>query len=155
MARLQSEDMEYPSSFQIARSEELNIGGQRWDRLILRLTQGSTTLSLGGSETKDDPQDSVILCREPTDEAKALVDNLQKVLDGIIEETLFEPSEPSFEINVRRSGTPTQGFRIHIWFDSGNVETGIYRWDSLGLRFFTTDTRLRGFIQDLKDEFAC
>ncbi len=152
MAQLLSEDTEYPSSFAIERCEELDIKGQRWDKLILTIKQGATTLALGGPGK--DPDDSVVLCRCPQDEPKTLAANLQKILDGTVDEIGFEPSEPSFEILVKRSGEPTQGFRVQIWFDYGNVETGIYRWDSLGMRFFTTNARLERFIADLKSEFA-
>lgn len=152
VSRLLSEDTEYPSVFEIQRCEELDIRGQRWDKLILTIKQGATTLTLGGPGK--DPDDSVVLCRDPQDEPKTLAANLQKILDGTVDEIGFEPSEPSFEILVKRSGEPTKGFRVQIWFDSGNVETGIYRWDSLGMRFFTTKPRLERFIDELKDDFA-
>jgi len=42
-----------------------------------------------------------------------------------------------------------------FFVDAGNVETGIYRWDALGIRFFTNNQLLTDFVAELKSEFAC
>lgn len=91
------------------------------------------------------------MCRQPNDEAYKLKSMLRELVDGKRKQVLFEPSEPSFELFAER--TKEGGIGIYVWLDSGNASTGFYRWDAVGVRFYTTQTHLLSFIEELTLDF--
>jgi len=143
MAKLLSEDQEFASVLEIVPGRKRDIQGQDWRQYSLILTSGTYSLSLD--------TDDCLICRAPTDEIAQLLGKLQQLKDGKRDKVSFEPSEPSFELNLMRSDG---GIRVEIWLDSGNASTGIYRWDAAGIRFFTVDEQLESFINQLREEFA-
>ncbi|MBX9941399.1 MAG: hypothetical protein K2Y32_19205 [Candidatus Obscuribacterales bacterium] len=91
-----------------------------------------------------------VLCRKPQDEINHLTRQLKDLIDGKKNRVLFEPAEPSFELALEVSAG---SYRVECFIDAGNVETGIYRWDALGVRFFTDQKRIANFIEELENEF--
>jgi hypothetical protein len=91
-----------------------------------------------------------VLCRKPQDEINHLTKQLKDLIDGKKNRVLFEPAEPSFELAIEVSAG---SYRVECFIDAGNVETGIYRWDALGVRFFTDQKRIANFIEELENEF--
>ena len=93
-----------------------------------------------------------MLCRQPTDEIKQLTEMLDELVVGKRSKILFEPAEPCFELSITNVAG---GLRVDFFVDAGNVETGIYRWDALGVRFFTDLPGLESFATELKAQFGC
>lgn len=91
-----------------------------------------------------------VLCRKPQDEINHLTKQLKDLIEGKKNRVLFEPAEPSFELALEVSAG---SYRVECFIDAGNVETGIYRWDALGVRFFTDQKRIANFIEELENEF--
>ena len=174
MAKLKSEDQNYESSLKITAGRMLEIAvtstvtkekqEQTWQLVDLEVKSGPRSLVF-----KSDQDQTVAdftaavegmskiarayaLCRKPADEPHNLVKMLGELVAGERAKLFFEPSEPSFELTINNVGG---GFRVELFVDAGNVETGIYRWDSLGIRFFTTLTDLKSFHDELKAEFDC
>ncbi len=185
MARLHSEDKEFTSFFAIEARDFIDIDikadQQRWQLLKLTMQNGDRKLEFEtspfnpdispttpapspGIRASEDSKlaaaigniqtvaDAYLVCRSPQDEMAALVKLLEGLLEGTRNKVLFEPAEPSFEFAIEGSGG---GLKVHIFVDAGNVETGIFRWDALGIRFFTNNEKLASFIQELKAEFSC
>jgi hypothetical protein len=152
MAILPSEDQESASSIDFAVGEKVELYGQQWHRFSLSLKSGERNLSLGKGDSQEE-RDACMLCREPNDEAAILVAQLQELVERSRDRVLFEPAEPSFEMEVARSGA--EGITVQIWLDAGNAKTGIYSWDAAGIRFFTTQSHLATFVEQLKQQFAC
>ena len=174
MATLKSEDIDFQSSISITPGKMLEIEAmstltkekehQLWQFVDLELVSGSrvlnfttadgqTTESLTGAVEKISAvAHAYLLCRKPSDEPKNLVKMLGEMISGKRPKLLFEPAEPSFELSINAVGG---GHRVDFFVDSGNVETGIYRWDSLGIRFFTTVANLESFTDELKADFNC
>jgi hypothetical protein len=174
VATLKSEDLEFVSSFSISPGKTLEIEAlssltnerekQLWQLVDLQVTSGQRRLDFcsdpgqsveafsASVESLSDIAHSYVLCRTPADEPKNLVKMLTNLVDGTKVKLLFEPSEPSFEMSITIVGG---GFRVELFVDAGNVETGIYRWDALGIRFFTTSQNLQAFIDELKHDFNC
>ncbi|MBZ0189959.1 MAG: hypothetical protein K8F91_27190, partial [Candidatus Obscuribacterales bacterium] len=94
-----------------------------------------------------------LLCRQPKDEASRLVKALEKLACHKRNKVDYELSEPCFSIKLKRQ--EDSGLQVVVFVDAGNVETGISRWDALGIRFFTNQTKLEQFIKELKQDFAC
>jgi hypothetical protein len=174
MATLKSEDENFESSFIITPGKILEISvmstvtknrhEQIWQLIDLELHSGRRKL-----EFKSDPNQSVeeftaavenisqiahsyVLCRKPSDETDQLVKMVGELVAGSRGKLFFEPSEPSFELTINNVGG---GWRVELFVDAGNVETGIYRWDSLGVRFFTNAANLKAFHDELEAEFHC
>lgn len=185
MARLNSEDKEFTSFFAIEPGDYIDIDikadKQRWQLLKLTMQNGDRKLEFETPPLKQDISpttpapspgirasedsklaaaigniqtvaDAYLVCRDPQDEIKALIKLLEGLLHGSRNKVLFEPAEPSFEFAIEGTGG---GLKVHIFVDAGNVETGIFRWDALGIRFFTNNEKLASFIQELKAEFSC
>ncbi|MBN9393738.1 MAG: hypothetical protein J0H83_00725 [Candidatus Melainabacteria bacterium] len=182
MARLQSEDEEYKSHIEISAGNKLSIKAktqiadkglmpdeQTWQYFTINLTNGGRSLDfctpadsfdhmLFENEIQNAVQDiqavahAYLLCRTPQDEVALLAQKIETFVAGDKSQLLFEPSEPSLELMVKRVGG---GFRVYCHVDAGNVETGIYRYDALGIRFFTTQEHLMAFASQLRAEFAC
>jgi hypothetical protein len=137
---------------------------QEWQLLDLKVESGQRSLTFDSDsgqsvesftaavESLSTIAHSYVLCRRPVDEPKNLVKMLGEMIGGTRTKLLFEPAEPSFELSINNVGG---GLRVELFVDAGNVETGIYRWDSLGIRFFTTCQNLQSFIDELKADFNC
>lgn len=183
MATLFCEDEEYITSLAIepGRVQTIDVRGekQNWQHIRLVLKSGARELVFA-SEFKEDLNlriedvlarevkeaasltkavldiqavaDAYVLCRSPRDEVKTLITHLDELGEGRRAKMLFEPFEPSFELSAESNGG---SFRIELFVDAGNVETGICRWDALGIRFFTDTPRLKRFTDALKTEFSC
>lgn len=180
MATLKSEDQEFGSSLTIEPGEKFTISAQgntqadhpletqTWQHVKLTLVNGPNSLvyqTQPGDEKVAEltlmqnaladiqtVAHAYLLCRHPQDEAHVLADRLQQLAAAQRSQVLFEPAEPSFELSVKSAGA---GVKVEFFVDAGNVETGIYRWDALGIRFFTNNQLLTDFVAELKSEFAC
>jgi hypothetical protein len=185
MATLKSEDEHYQSSIKITAGKVLEITAtsevtretqkQSWQLFDLEMKSGPRNLTFKSDQDQSSEDFTTVsevsvedramaveslgkiprayaLCRKPSDE----LDNLAKMLEELAAEERaklsFEPSEPSFELTITNVAG---GFQVELFVDAGNVETGIYRWDSLGIRFFTTAAKLKSFHDELKAEFHC
>ena len=149
MARLQSEDREYISAFEISAESPIERHQKYPDQAVQyfawRMTQGkrlisSTRESTGTADQAPLLKDGYIFFREPEDEADMV---------------LFEPFEPSIDLRIERPDRDRSDLKVYVFIDEGGVETGISRWDALGLRFLTNTEMLSLFIKDLKSEFNC
>ena len=147
MATLKSEDEECVSSLTLAAtgSSPGQHAGQRWQAVTVRLVSGSRNLTSAGD-------DGCLMCREPKDELSELSAQLLQLAGGERQEVLFEPAEPSFELSIKR--TREGGLAVHVWLDAGNEETGFYRWDAAGIRFYTTAANVEMFARALSTEFS-
>jgi hypothetical protein len=174
MATLKSEDPDFESSITITPGKMLEIEAlstvsghkenQQWQLIDLKVASGKRSLTFDSDPNQDVESftaaveslakiaHSYVLCRKPSDEAKHLVKMLGEIVVGSRAKLLFEPAEPSFELSITSVGG---GLRVELFVDAGNVETSIYRWDSLGIRFFTTNKNLQAFIDELKADFNC
>lgn len=171
MAKLISEDTECISSIELVAGAAAEVEGQTWQRYAIVLNSGSYHFELGTDKLAVAPKQLQVskslpearaasqlsgaecyLCRTPHDEAADLIGLLESVVAGKKDELRFEPSEPSFELLISRSGA--SGFKAEIWIDSGNATTGIYRWDGAGVRLFTLAGSLSDFTKALAAEFA-
>jgi hypothetical protein len=174
MATLKSEDHDFASSITITPGKMLEIAAmstvsrekeeQEWQLVDLQVASGERTLTFSSDpsqsvesftaavESLSTIAHSYVLCRRPADEPKNLVKMMGEMIAGTRTKLLFEPAEPSFELSINSVGG---GLRVVLFVDAGNVETGIYRWDSLGIRFFTTSQNLQTFIDELKADFHC
>lgn len=152
MATLKSDDSETPSSIELYGNAPAELvdtsaapaNGERWQRVSIKLN----TVRVQIQSTNDE---GFTLCRMPLDEPAKLVHELSKLLASECDTVLFEPQEPSFELNFQR--THHGGIKVEAWIDSGNAQTGFYRWDSAGIRFFTTTQLIDTFVAELKREF--
>ncbi|MBU6450360.1 MAG: hypothetical protein KGS72_01180 [Cyanobacteria bacterium REEB67] len=182
MATLRSEDRDFESSVSIIAGQTLSIEAasahndrrekQLWQMVELKIKSGERELVFSSevgieaaamkAVSPEELQDAVenatrvanayLICREPTNELTNLAVMLEEIADGARTRLSFEPSEPSFELTINNVAG---GLRVDFFVDAGNVETGIYRWDSLGVRFFTSAANLRAFVDDFRAEFAC
>lgn len=178
MATLKSEDKEFESSLSIEPGDKLAISAhvnhknpderqeQIWQFVRLTMTNGPRVLTFETPEHSAEEQAEIsesvtniqevahayLLCRKPTDEIAQLISKLEDMAAEKRSQVLFEPAEPSFELSIHAIGG---GLKVDFFVDAGNVETGIYRWDALGIRFFTNSQRLESFISGLKAEFNC
>ena len=152
MAILRSEDLQSPSSLNFEVGDKVELYKQQWQRFSLTLTSGERVLALGKSGSQSE-RDACMFCKEPNDELASLVTQLQELVDRSRHRVLFEPAEPSFELEIARSGH--DGITVQVWLDAGNAKTGIYSWDAAGIRFFTLQSHLSAFLEQLKQQFAC
>ncbi|CAN5422908.1 hypothetical protein BH10CYA1_BH10CYA1_02820 [soil metagenome] len=153
MAILYSEDQDYKTSLRITTGDAKLIQNQMWQRYSVHLRSGDHEINLGGKSSGALESDNCLFCRKPKDEVQDLIDKLKQVVDFDREKLLFEPAEPSFELSITRSGVT--GIKVEVWLDPGNAKTGIYRWDGVGIRFYTLQEHLISFLKELEDEFAC
>jgi hypothetical protein len=182
MATLRSEDRDFESSISIIAGKTLAVQAtsahsdscenQLWQLVELKIASGNRHLvfsSTVGIETAamlavspEQLQDAVenattvanayLICRKPTNELAKLAEMLEEMAAGGRSKLSFEPSEPSFELSINNVAG---GLRVDFFVDAGNVETGIYRWDALGVRFFTSTANLQAFVDEFRAEFAC
>ena len=148
MAKLASEDREFISSFELSKASEIEEKNGSWQKYRWKITHGQRVI-----ETIDD-NDGYLFCRHPQDEVKQLLEDLSRLVEKEKSEVLFEPGEPSINLSIKRQSF-SDGLKVYIFIDEGNASSGISRWDSIGVRFFTTEEELRRFIKDLKEEFNC
>jgi hypothetical protein len=147
MAILHSEDQEVPSWLEMAPSDFVEMdGGQTWQKLLLNLRSGRRELSLTAAD-----REASLVCREPDDEMLHLISMFDELVQGKRDKVLFEPAEPFFELDV--SITRQGSFTIQTWIDSGDASTGFYRWDAVGVRFFTTPEHMKNFAAEMRKEF--
>jgi len=175
VATLKSEDVDFQSSITVKPGKTLAIEAmstltkekedQLWQLVDLEVVSGTRTLSFTTADGQEQSLEHLghavqdisavahayLICRKPSDEARNLVKMLEEVISGKRPKLLFEPAEPSFELSINAVGG---GLRVELFVDAGNVETGIYRWDSLGIRFFTTAQNLQSFVDELKADFS-
>ena len=173
MAILKSEDGDFESSITITAGKIMDIDilstvtntreKQKWQLVDLALASGNRHLNFISDPTQTveaftAPVESIseiahsyVLCRAPSDEPQNLVKMLSEFGTGKRSKLLFEPSEPSFELSIN---TIAGSMRVELFIDAGNVETGIYRWDSFGIRFFTSAANLEAFSRQLQEEFG-
>jgi hypothetical protein len=71
-------------------------------------------------------------------------------MSGTKTTVLFEPAEPTFELNF--TSQPTGSIKVEVWLDASNSTTGIYAGDGLGIRFLTDSVHLQEFIDELNNE---
>jgi hypothetical protein len=151
MARILSEDEEQISHIDLVPGAKETLHGQGWQRFSLKIRLGHIDLSI--PPDANPAEVDCLLCREPQDELALLATNLDQFLNSTKDVVLFEPSEPSFELSIKRA--QAGGARVEVWLDSGNATQGIYRWDAVGARFQTTERHLVTFLAELRQEFAC
>ena len=84
-----------------------------------------------------------------------MISRLESLAEGKVDTVLFEPFEPSVDLRIERPDRERADLKVYVFIDEGGVETGISRWDALGLRFLTNTEMLSLFIKDLKSEFNC
>lgn len=148
MAVLKSEERDCPSQIELKALErqivEKPVQDECWQRLLLSLQSGDNQIN-------STPGENCSICRTPTDELENFALQLESLLNGQKQKIIFEPSEPSFELNFERSRRA--GIKVEAWIDAGNAKTGFYTWDAAGIRFFTTDENLAEFINELRQEF--
>ena len=168
MATLHSEDQDYRSFFELSagKSVDLKAGSktETWQFYSIKLVHGERKLAFtspsedkekyeGYVQNVDTVADGYLLCRAPRDEVATLVKLLERFAAQEVSTVRFEPLEPSFELVLDRQNQDE--IRLNVFVDEGNVLTEIARWDSLGLRFFTNQSRVEQFIQELKRDFGC
>ncbi len=147
MATLRSEDTDTASSLELRPRQGEGfrlLNGQLWQSIDLILTSGKRTLETTSNE-------AVQLCRLPHDEIAELVDFLSALAARDRTEVIFEPSEPSFEMNFQT--THGDLIKTECWLDAGNGETGFYTFDACGIRFCTTTELVEAFINELEKDF--
>jgi hypothetical protein len=152
MAVLRCEDEDYKTSLEIQCGDAKIIQNQLWQRFTLILKSGTYELKLGGKSASVAEGDACLFCRKPKDEVANLIDKLRQLVDFDRDKLLFEPAEPSFELIIARAGVT--GAKVEVWLDAGNAKTGIYRWDGVGIRFYTLQEHLVSFLKELEEEFA-
>lgn len=144
MAALFSDDEEHASSIELSAIETRGAvpagPGETWQTVTLRLRSGKRELA-----------ERCLFCRQPEDELEKLFLLVGDVFEGRRDKILFEPAEPSFELLLERAGQG--GVKVEAWIDAGNADTGFYRWDAVGIRFFTTEANLSRFAGLLQQEF--
>lgn len=146
MATLISEDQEQPLSLTISKGElSSSKENGNWQNVTLSLNSPQYRLTLGG------PGQDCLLCRSPEDEISLLAEQIEQLLQAKRENIHFEPAEPSFELTLAK--TPLGGISLHCFLDAGNATTGFYRWDAVGMRFYTTPEQLQAFLSQLRQEF--
>lgn len=149
MARLRSEEGNNPTFFEIKPGGFNTVTGssdeETWQEVSLLLTSGGYVISGGAAQ-------ELTLCRSPKDEVAILISELDDLLKHKRSKVMFEPSEPSFEINFER--TSYGALRVDVWIDAGNAATGFYTYDAVGIRFLTTDEHVGRFTKQLKEEFS-
>ena len=101
-------------------------------------------------EKDDNGAGDYVLALTPVNEIEKIINELNNFLSSEDRKLYsFEPLEPSFELIIERSH---KGFSVTVWVDGGNVISDHSTWDGLGLRFFTSDEKIKSFIKDLGDE---
>src|SRR5690606_27365858 len=133
-----------------------NDNTEVWQGYELTISHGTTTLHLPAADSshqdRQRQQEHCVLCRSPRDELEGLIGGIRRLLDGASDVFEFEPAEPSFELRFEHQAEGE--FRTYLWLNTGNVETEIYRWNSIGIRLFATESDLRRFTDELESEFS-
>ncbi len=153
MARLITDDKEYTSYIDLSPVRNIDKNSpdpEVWQPYVLQIAHGDALFSIPPSQTL--AAEACVLCRSPKDEIAQIVKSLSQLLENKRDSAQFEPLEPSFELRVERQSE--DGYRVFMWLNTGNVETEIYRWDSLGIRLFTSGDNLQRFTQELAEQFA-
>src|ERR1700733_7730602 len=123
MAVLLSEDHEAISSMELKPGETTLVQDQTWQHFVLSLNSGDHKLALGNGKASDvDESDACMFCKQPDDEIADLIRQLEELAEHKRDKVLFEPAEPSFELEITRS-SGIAGLKVHIWLDAGNAKT--------------------------------
>lgn len=89
---------------------------------------------------------------KPFNELEQLKKSLTVYLEAKQKSFVYEPGEPSFELEIERTvhsgqfGSNEEEFKVYFWIDSGNTTQLEYTWDGIGLRFVTTKSKLVEFL---------
>lgn len=146
MAVLFSEDSDVVSSLEVSPgAKSPPMGEETWQAITVRLVSGSYQMAVG------DDKGVCLVCRSPEDEIAFLLVELSEMLNHDRETVIFEPAEPSFQLEFHH--TPDGGISVYAWIDSGNATSGFYRWDAAGIRLFTNEEKLSAFVNQLKADF--
>ena len=154
MARLISEDEHVKSSFEIVllKNQIEKKPSISWIPYRIILMSSDKSLVYEKKNNKEGAGDYV-LALEPINEVKNIISGIDKFLkDKNSSMFSFEPMEPSFELILEKSH---QGYSVTCWIDAGNVDSMHYSWDGFGLRFFTTEEKIKLFIDELDREKLC
>jgi hypothetical protein len=143
MADLRSEDQECVSLLRLTPGAIEPVGEQQWQKIAITFISGERRVELLDNE-------SCLLCRQPSDEIEQLANQLKQLISGTKTTVLFEPAEPSFELNF--SSQPAGGIKVEAWLDASNGTTGFYAGDGLGIRFLTDLPNLQKFVDELNAE---
>lgn len=162
MACLSSEDRDQISAFEISPSTKC-LSTETYPDQVYQYFRWS--VSCGQRKIESAPadkngkeeliEDGYLLFRKPRDEVKLLIRQLEALRDRESEVVIFEPAEPSFDLKILRPDNDEEGLKVFLFVDESSVETGISRWDAIGIRYFTDDEKLTLFINELKSEFNC
>jgi hypothetical protein len=90
----------------------------------------------------------------PVNELKTFTDDILRFLETEQKVFCFQPSDPSFEINIEKIKNPLSqdyDYKVYCWIDAGNTNQLEYSWDALGIRFLSSRERIRDFALELAD----
>lgn len=88
---------------------------------------------------------------KPHNELNKFIEQLESFLEDDSKQKLFfEPAEPSFEIQIKRSRHSKTEFQVYLWVDADNSRFYHYSWDARGIRFICNQNDLANFINSLK-----
>ena len=148
MARLASEDEQIKTSFELVLLKEKFESKHDISWISYRLILQSANKKLVYEKEKDDTgAGDYVLALTPVNEIKKMSLEIEKFLSSEDKEIYsFEPLEPSFELIIERSH---KGFSVTVWVDGGNVISDHSTWDGLGVRFFTTEEKIKQFLEEL------
>lgn len=145
MAELRSEDTECVSLLKLSPGEIGDLGGQRWQKISISMVSGHRRIELLDNE-------NCLLCRQPTDEIEQLSNQLRQLIAGTRSKVVFEPAEPTFELNFTTQ--PAGTIKVEAWLDASNSTTGFYAGDALGIRFLTDASNIQKFLDELAAEVS-
>lgn len=148
MAKIISEDDKILSSFELILSSEQieNRDFISWVPYKIVLLSAEKKLVYEKKDNNSGAGDYVFALK-PVNEIKDMISGIENFLVDLNKQIFsFEPIEPSFEIVIERSH---KGYSFNCWLDAGNVISDHYSWDGFGLRFFTTEEKIRLFLKEL------
>lgn len=151
MAILTSEDETIKSFVEIKLLHDSlkNKSEFSWIPYSLKLLSADVNLQYE-SPAKNKGAGDYVFALKPINELEELLKGLKNfLLNPELKNYFFEPVEPSFEITFERS---YRGFSVYFWIDAGNVISDHYSWDGFGLRFFTSEEKIKSFTKELSKE---
>lgn len=150
MAKLVSEDDEVKSSFELIllKNQIENRPSIAW--VPYKIVLYSSDKQLIYEKEKNTGAGDYVLALEPVNEIHNLISGVESFLKNNTKNLFsFEPLEPSFELIMERSH---KGYSVICWVDAGNVNSDHYSWDGFGIRFFTTEEKIKMFMKELENE---
>ena len=85
----------------------------------------------------------------PVNEINEMKHQLESFLAGKLNSFIFQPADPSFEFEIKKTNTSDDEFKVYFWVDAGNTSQLEYTWDAVGVRFLTTREKLKAFSSSL------